>query len=140
MQDGDLDDLVADALDCTQNFYLFLCPFEQLCLVVPLESLIKWFSHPHSEKQFSHFDLVSSRSLMHNLLGLETEITLNQLDQRQSGLSNLNSALRTLPINRRRGHSENINQDGVLLQVAQIEIIDMVLEAEQSVVDRLKAL
>lgn len=67
---------------------------------------------------------------MNDLLRLERVITLKKLVQWEPGRTDLNC----MPVFASWA-GKNVNQDGVGLQMAQVEIVDGILKTEQSVVD-----
>jgi len=98
-------------------------------LVLPPLSLRKVFAHPHTVENSANLDLRSVGSLVDDLLSLKRIVTLKKLIKWEPSRTDLYSLAVFV-----RWTSKDVHQDGIGLQMAQVEIVHGIFEAEQSVV------
>ena len=111
-----------------------------LLLLVPFNSLVEGSAGPHSEEDLTNCCLFVILTNMYYLLCLEAVIFVNHLVERQFGAAKFDGAcVRIWLAHLRLWNVEDVYEDGITLEVLDVEVIDCVLEAEQSVVDRLES-
>ena len=107
-----------------------------LLLLVPFNGFVKGSAGPHSEEDLTDCCLLIILAQMDNLLCLEAVIFVNHLVERQFGAAKFDGAcVRIWLAHLRLWDVENVHEDGVTFEVFDVEVINCVLEAEQSVVD-----
>ena len=106
----------------------------------PLKSLVHRLAGPHPVEDLTDCRPLVVVAYMDDLLSLETVFFVNHLDERQLSATEFEGSYIWVRLAYHwLRNVEDIHEDFIFLEVLEVEVVELILEAEQGIVDRFKS-